>query len=109
MNKRIYETLELSRVKQMVANYLQTAQGQEELENLVPSIDETVINSWLNETEDGLKVQRLRGGIPILKIENIRPQMKRIEIGADLNGPELAQIVRVLSTTGQVRKFIADL
>ena len=52
MNKRIYETLELSRVKQMVANYLQTAQGQEELENLVPSIDETVINSWLNETEE---------------------------------------------------------
>lgn len=109
MNKRIYETLELSRVKQMVANYLQTAQGQEELENLVPSIDETVINSWLNETEDGLKVQRLRGDIPIPKIENIRPQMKRIEIGADLNGPELAQIARVLSTTGQVRKFIADL
>jgi DNA mismatch repair protein MutS2 len=109
MNKRIYETLELSRVKQMVAQYLQTAQGIEELESLVPSIDETVINGWLNETADGLKVQRLRGGIPIPKIENIRPQMKRIEIGADLNGVELAQIARVLSTTGQVKKFIADL
>ncbi|MBO0450362.1 endonuclease MutS2 [Enterococcus sp. MJM12] len=109
MNKRIYETLEFSSVKQMVAQYLQTAQGEEELGNLTPSTDETVINSWLNETADGLKVQRLRGGIPIPKIENIRPQMKRIEIGADLNGSELAQIARVLSTTGQVKKFIADL
>ena len=109
MNKRIYETLEFSSVKQMVAQYLQTAQGEEELGNLIPSTDETVINSWLNETADGLKVQRLRGGIPIPKIENIRPQMKRIEIGADLNGSELAQIARVLSTTGQVKKFIADL
>lgn len=109
MNKRIYETLEFSSVKQMVAQYLQTAQGEEELGNLIPSTDETVINSWLNETADGLKVQRLRGGIPIPKIENIRPQMKRIEIGADLNGSELAQIARVLSTTGQVKKFIVDL
>ena len=63
------------------------------------------ITNWLQETEDGLKVQRLRGGIPIPKIENIRPHMKRIEIGANLNGVELAQVSRVLSTTKRIESF----
>lgn len=59
----------------------------------------STLRQWLDETLDALKVQRLRGGIPIPKIENIRPHMKRIEIGADLNGYELAQVTRVLTTT----------
>ena len=71
--------------------------------------EEQTFTNWLQETEDGLKVQRLRGGIPIPKLENIRPHMKRIEIGADLNGVELAQVSRVLSTTSELNRFIDDL
>ncbi|MBM9834668.1 endonuclease MutS2, partial [Enterococcus faecalis] len=79
------------------------------LAKLAPSSDAQVISSWLAETEDAIKIQRLRGGIPVPKIENIRPQMKRIEIGADLNGIELAQVARVLSTTQELKRFFADL
>lgn len=109
MNHRILNILDFSKVKQMIAQYLTTAQGTEELSQLQPVSDETTISSWLQETEDGIKVQRLRGGIPIPKIETIRPQMKRIEIGADLNGIELAQVSRVLSTTSEIKRFINDL
>ncbi|MBP9639507.1 MAG: endonuclease MutS2, partial [Enterococcus sp.] len=109
MNSRILNTLEYEQVKQMMMPYLVTAQGQEELAALEPVADETVIRQWLDETLDALKVQRLRGGIPIPKIENIRPHMKRIEIGADLNGHELAQVTRVLTTTSEVNRFIDDL
>lgn len=109
MNKRILETLEFSQVKQKIAQYLVTAQGKEELRDLTPVTDSQVIQAWLAETEDGIKAQRLRGGIPVPKIENIRPHMKRIEIGADLNGVELAQVSRVLSTTSEVKRFIDDL
>ncbi|KAF1305119.1 endonuclease MutS2 [Candidatus Enterococcus willemsii] len=109
MNKRILETLEFSQVKQQIAQYLVTAQGKDELRDLNPVTDQQMIHLWLEETEDGIKVQRLRGGIPVPKIENIRPHMKRIEIGADLNGVELAQVSRVLSTTNEVKRFLADL
>lgn len=109
MNERILKTLEFDQVKQMVGQYLVTAPGQEELTKLKPVTKEEIIQQRLAETADGIKVQRLRGGLPIPKIENIRPQMKRIEIGADLNGIELAQISRVLSTTGEVLRFIDDL
>lgn len=35
--------------------------------------------------------------------------MKRIEIGANLNGLELAEVSRVLSTTSELVRFIEDL
>lgn len=73
MNKRILETLEFNQVKQQISQYLVTAQGQEELRDLLPVTDIQVITAWLEETEDGIKAQRLRGGIPVPKIENIRP------------------------------------
>lgn len=109
MNKKILDVLAFYQVKQLVGQYLVTAQGKEELAQLAPSADAQQISTWLAETEDALKVQRLRGGIPVPKIENIRPQMKRIEIGADLNGLELAQVGRVLVTANELKRFFEDL
>lgn len=109
MNNRILKMLEFNEIKRMIIQHLVTEQGMDETEQLTPVNDPDVIQSWLNETEDGLKIHRLRGGIPIPKLENIRSSMKRIEIGADLNGPELAQIGRVLSTTNEMLKFFNEL
>ncbi|MDN6639160.1 MAG: endonuclease MutS2 [Tetragenococcus sp.] len=108
LNKEILATLEFNQVKSQVAQYLVTDQGKEELKQLVPVKDEQVITGFLEETDDAMKVLRLRGGIPIPKLENIQPHMKRIAIGADLNGVELAQISRVLSTTAEVDRFLAE-
>ncbi|MFV0561040.1 MAG: endonuclease MutS2 [Enterococcus sp.] len=109
MNERILQTLAFDQIKTMTSQFLVTAQGKDELAQLVPVSDAIVIEAWLNETEDALKVHRLRGGIPIPKLENIRPHMKRIDIGADLNGVELAEVSRVLSTTSELTRFIDDL
>lgn len=109
MNERILTTLGFDKVKQQVAQYLATDQGQQELVKLVPSQNAATIDAWLAETEDGLKVQRLRGGLPVPKLNNIGPHMKRIEIGANLNGLELAEVSRVLSTTSELARFINDL
>ncbi|MGH1647434.1 endonuclease MutS2 [Enterococcus gilvus] len=109
MNERILKTLEFEQVKTMIQQHLTTEQGEEEIRQLTPSNDEDTIQAWLDETEDGMKVQRLRGGLPIPKLNNIKPHMKRIEIGANLNGLELAEVSRVLSTTSELVRFIEDL
>lgn len=109
MNERILTTLGFDKVKQQVAQYLATDQGKQELTKLMPAQDAETIEAWLAETEDGLHVQRLRGGLPVPKLNNIAPHMKRIEIGANLNGLELAEVSRVLSTTSELARFIADL
>ena len=69
MNNRILETLEFEKVKQMVKQFVVTAQGKEELAELVPVSEKQTITEWLQETEDGLKVQRLRGGF---RYENLK-------------------------------------
>lgn len=71
MNQRILSTLGFDKVKQQLLQFIVTAQGTNEVSELLPIADENKIQSWLNETQDGLKVQRLRGGIPIPKLENI--------------------------------------
>lgn len=109
MNERILKTLEFEQVKTMIQQHLTTEQGEEEIRQLTSSNDEDTIQAWLDETEDGMKVQRLRGGLPIPKLNNIKPHMKRIEIGANLNGLELAEVSRVLSTTSELVRFIEDL
>lgn len=109
MNQRILSTLGFDKVKQQLLQFIVTAQGTNEVSELLPIADENKIQAWLNETQDGLKVHRLRGGIPIPKLENIQPHMKRIEIGADLNGIELAQVGRVLSTTSELTRFFDEL
>lgn len=109
MNERILKTLEFDQVMKMIQQHLTTEQGEEEIRQLTPSSDEDIVQAWLDETEDGMKVQRLRGGLPIPKLNNIKPHMKRIEIGANLNGLELAEVSRVLSTTSELVRFIEDL
>ena len=78
MNERILNTLEFEQVKKMIQQFLTTEQGEEEIRQLTPSNDEDTIQAWLDETEDGMKVQRLRGGLPIPKLNNIKPHMKLI-------------------------------
>lgn len=109
MNERILSVLDFDKVKQLIQQYIVTAQGEDALFDLVPVSDPEVVAEWLAETEDGLKIQRLRGGIPVPQLANIRPHMKRIEIGANLNGIELAEVSRVLRTTTELTRFFDDL
>ncbi|MGX6979976.1 endonuclease MutS2 [Vagococcus elongatus] len=109
MNKKILTTLEFNKIKVHLKNYTTTAFGAEEADKLEPSSDSQVVEGWLEETEEGMKVLRLRGGIPLPVLQNIRPHLKRLEIGALLNGSEIAQIGKVLYTTSEVLRFFEDL
>ena len=105
MNHKITETLEFARVKGMLARYLVSAAGHHELEHMAPQGDYDRVQRYLTETTDGADILRLEGGIPIPKLADIQPQMKRLKIGANLNGTELAQITKVLQTSMSVKNF----
>lgn len=109
MNKKISTTLEFDKIKAQLKNYTTTAFGTEEVDKLEPSSDSQVVGQWLEETEESMKILRLRGGIPLPVLQNIRPHLKRLEIGALLNGIEIAQIGKVLYTTSEVLRFFEDL
>ncbi|MGX4686794.1 endonuclease MutS2 [Vagococcus sp. JNUCC 83] len=109
MKKKIEDVLEFDKVKQMLSQYIVTKPGLDHVNELRASHKHEAIEDNLMETEDGMTVLRLRGGIPMPGLENIKPHMKRIEIGAMLNGLELAQVGRVLTTVLEIQRFFDDL
>ena len=109
MNHKITETLEFARIKGMLAHYLVSAAGHHELERMVPQGDYDRVQQYLTETTDGADILRLEGGIPIPKLADIQPQMKRLKIGANLNGTELAQVTKVFQTSMSVKNFFDEL
>ncbi|MER2175489.1 MAG: endonuclease MutS2 [Carnobacterium sp.] len=109
MNKKILQTLEFSKIIQAVANLAASELGKEQALTLAPSIDKEEVELWQDETEDGTKIIKLRGSMPIPKLQNVRPHLKRLDIGASLNGLEIAQIGKILRTTSELNRFFENL
>ena len=109
MNKKVLATLEYEAVKAQLLPYLSTAAGEIELRHLMPTADAQEMQTWLAETSDAAKVLRWQGGINIPKLADVKPHMQRLKIDAALSGTELAQVGRVLFTTGQMRLFFENL
>lgn len=109
MNHKIIDTLEFAQIKSRVAHYLVSAAGQRELAALMPATDYQTVQDWLTETTDGADILRLEGGLPLPKLADIKPQMKRLKIGANLNGTELAQVAKVLQASRSVQNFFEQM
>jgi len=108
MNEKIFKTLEYDAVKQQIKPYLATALGGKLLDQLRPTIDRETMRNWLSETADATQILRFEGGLTIPRLEDVTSHMKRVEIGAALSGTELAQVGRVLHTTGSMHQFFEN-
>ena len=109
MNQKSLSVLEYDKIKQKVLNYAVTEMGKRQAEHLTPQSDFETVERQLLETKDGVDVLRLKGGLPLSKLVLITKHLKRLEIGATLNGVELAQISQVLRATNEIHCFLATL
>src|SRR5699024_3682249 len=109
MNEKSLNTLEYFKIKQQAQQYLVTDLGKKELKHLSPYIDKTEIEAALDETKDAADILRLQGGIPLPKIVDVKPFLKRLDIGATLSAKELAAVGKILRATNEVRRFFRDL
>ncbi|MDR3242002.1 MAG: endonuclease MutS2 [Lactobacillaceae bacterium] len=108
MNQKVLGTLEYDAVKAQMAPYLMTAAGERELAELLPTTDAKTMQQWIAETADAMRIIRLTAGLVIPRLANIKPHLQRLNIDANLNGTELAQVGRVLFTTGQMQAFFVN-
>lgn len=109
MQSKILATLEYDKIKAALLKLVVTANGERRVHALAPSSDAVVVQQALDETADGASVLRLKGGIPVPTLVDIEPALKRVKIGAVLNGKELAAIARVLKTVQGVDDFLTGL
>lgn len=109
MQKSWLERLEFDKVKHQLQNHAVTPLGQRLVNNLKPFTNYDDVVAALTETKEALDIERLKGELPIKKIVDITPHLKRLEMEADLNGLELAQIGQVLSNTSYMVNFFDKL
>lgn len=109
MNQKILKTLDFQKIIQELVSYASSSLGKELAMELKPSQSLEDVQQWQDETADGVQIARLRGRMPIPRLENVGPHLKRLDIGAPLNGVEIAQIGKILTTTTEIRRFFDDL
>ena len=75
------------------------------IKELPIEVEAKAIQNKIEETTDGVELLRLKQGIPIPRLKDISFALKRLELEAGLNGRELSDILRVLTTTHEVERF----
>lgn len=109
MNDKIFETLEFGKVLQKVQAHAQTELAKDLIKEMRPSSNRETLEQLQAETEQSLTLLTQKKQMPIPRLQNLKNALKRLELGAGLNGLEIAQIGKLLSTTHQLMQFFSQL
>lgn len=105
MNSKIEKVLEFDKIRAQLAEYATSKKGKQMIKELPIEVEEKAIQNKIEETADGVELLRLKQGIPIPRLKDISFALKRLELETGLNGRELSDILRVLTTTHEVERF----
>ena len=103
------KTLEYPKIITELGGYTVSNLGREKVHSILPSKEKEEVIRLLEETDDAVKLDRLNNGIPLGTFEDIRPHLKRMEIGALLSGQELIQIGQLIKGSREIYTFFVDL
>ncbi|URZ87937.1 endonuclease MutS2 [Floricoccus penangensis] len=108
MNEKILNTLEFDKVKEQFVSFLRTAQGINELRELLPTDKKEKIEELFLELKDFGKVVQENGSLNLGETSDLRETLRRLELQANLNGPELAKIKRFIRVIGEVEDYFEN-
>ena len=103
------EKLEYSKVIHHLSEYTVSDLGNQKVKEIKPEITHDKVEHVLEETDDAANILRLKGGIPLGSFHDVRPYVKRMEIGAVLSGEELIQIGQLIKGMHEIIHFFTDL
>ncbi|SIO60066.1 DNA mismatch repair protein MutS2 [Singulisphaera sp. GP187] len=106
MDTHTLELLEFDKVRALVAKRAACSLGKERAWRMEPSRDPGEIRSWQALTTEMLEA--LSSGLtpPFGGLHDIRPQVRRAQIGAMLDAEELAQSVETLRAIGHLNQWL---
>ena len=105
MNEKVFKTLEFDKILTKLKGYAVSPMGKEMAENLRPSGEIYEIRKWQNETSDAYAMIMRKGTIPLGGLKEIRPQLKRVSMGGNLNIEELMNIGEFLYVCRKVKNY----
>ncbi|WP_017756057.1 endonuclease MutS2 [Calidifontibacillus oryziterrae] len=109
MLERVLRVLEFGKIKESLIKHTASSLGKEKVEMLVPSYEYDEVVKLQEETDEAAKVLRLKGQIPLGGIFDVRPSIKRAQIGGILSASELLDIASTIYGGRQIKSFIENL
>ncbi|MBS4199914.1 endonuclease MutS2 [Bacillus sp. FJAT-49732] len=109
MNIKILKTLEYNKILAQLEEFASSVLGVDKIKNLTPSTSLDEVVEMQNETDEAAHVLRLKGHAPLSGIHNIKPHVKRAEIGGVLNAIELTQTASTIYAGRTMKRFIEGL
>ncbi len=105
MNQKALTTLEYDKIIRMLTQHASSSLGKEKCQNLVPGEDLETIRHLQRQTGDGLSRLFRKGSISFGSVHDIRPSLKRLQVGSSLNARELLTIAGLLENTARVKAY----
>ncbi|MCM3455365.1 endonuclease MutS2 [Heyndrickxia oleronia] len=109
MQDKILKTLEFNKIKELLLEHASSTLGQDKIKQLVPSSSFEEVLDLQAETDEAVHVLRLKGHIPLSGIHDIRPHIKRAQIGGILSPMELVHTASTIYAGRTIKRFIEGL
>lgn len=109
MNTKILKALEFDKVKKQFAHFLQSEQGQMELNDLLPMTNQEKIERSFAEIVDVAQIFQEYASFGFGHSQDISESLRRLELGADLNTQELLAVKRILQMSAELKDFYDNL
>lgn len=108
MNQRVYQNLEFDKIVRQLSGLSFSVLGRTACEALEPAADFNEVSQRLAQTHDAMHVLLTRGTPPLQSLDDIRPSVKRAELGSDLSTVELLHLASFLRCTARLRGAVPD-
>ena len=105
MNEKALHVLEFDKITAQLAGFASSAPGRERCLALVPSSSLSEINRLQDETAAAVERIMKKGNISFGSVSDIRPSLKRLEVGSSLGIHELLAITVLLENVALVRAW----
>lgn len=108
MNTKCLSTLEYNKIIDKLVSFAVSDLAKEHLKKLVPMTDINDINAALGETNDALRRVYAKGCVSFGGVHEIRPSVKRLEVGSTLSMTELLHISTLLTAAARVKHYYEE-
>lgn len=105
MNKKVFKTLEYTKIKSLLSDYASSPKGKELCEALEPLSSLKLLSKEQTETSDALSRLWHSGSLSFSGTKDIGASIKRLEVGSTLSQTELLDVSKILDTALRVKTF----
>ncbi|MCD8370277.1 MAG: endonuclease MutS2 [Clostridiales bacterium] len=105
MNSKVLKTLEYDKIIAALTEYAASDPGKALCRALTPLSDFAAIIQAQTETTDAVARVRMKGGLSLNGIRDIRDSLKRLEIGSSLSAAELLSVSGLLSVAARAKAY----